>query len=71
MNPRVRKLIGMIGILAFLFAYVVAALAIADRLPENAFVQLAYFVIVGTVWFVPMIPLVVWMNWGRWPIKRS
>jgi len=49
----------------------VAALAIADRLPENAFVQLAYFVIVGTVWFVPMIPLVVWMNWGRWPVKRS
>lgn len=65
MGPRTRKFIGLFAILGFLFGYVVAAINVADRIPQIAWVQLVYFVLVGTFWFVPIIPLVRWMNWGR------
>ncbi|WP_374570233.1 DUF2842 domain-containing protein [Phenylobacterium sp.] len=65
MSARVRKLIGMVAILAFLFFYVAAAITLADKVPEQPVLKLVYFVLVGTCWFVPMIPLVKWMNRGR------
>lgn len=65
MGARTRKFIGLFALLGFMFVYVVAAITIADALPENTLVQLAYFVVVGTGWFVPIIPLVRWMNWGK------
>lgn len=65
MGARTRKFIGLIAILAFLGAYVVAAATIADLLPDNRLVELAYFVIAGTFWFIPILPLIYWMNRGR------
>ena len=62
MNPRIKKLVGTLGIVVFLFLYVAAALAIADRLPDHPAVHLIYFVIVGVAWGLPLIPLMVWMN---------
>jgi hypothetical protein len=62
MNPRLKKLIGTLAMLVFLFAYVVAALAVADHLPGHWAVQLAYYVVVGTAWGLPLIPLMKWMN---------
>ena len=62
MNPRLKKLIGSLAILLFLFGYVVAALAIGDHLPEHWAAQLAYYVVVGTAWGLPLIPLMKWMN---------
>jgi hypothetical protein len=65
MTARVRKLIGGLGIIAFLIFYVGAAVRIASVLPANAAVKLAYFAIVGIGWGVPIIPLITWMNRGR------
>lgn len=65
MGARTRKFIGLIAILAFLAAYVVAATLIADLLPEGRLVELAYYVIAGTFWFLPIVPLLYWMNRGR------
>ena len=62
MNPRLRKLIGSLAILVYLFAYVVVAITIADRLPSNFILTLVYYAIVGTVWGLPLIPLMAWMN---------
>lgn len=62
MGPRTRKLIGMFGILGFLAAYVVAVLSIADLVPEHWAVQLVFFVVVGTFWFIPILPLIKWMS---------
>ena len=62
MATSVKKLIGSLAILLFLFGYVVAALAIADHLPAHWAAQLAYFVVVGTAWGLPLIPLMKWMN---------
>ena len=47
MNPRLRKAVGGIGMLAFLGLYVVAAVTIAGHLPNNRAVQLVYFVVAG------------------------
>ncbi|MFN3524097.1 MAG: DUF2842 domain-containing protein [Phenylobacterium sp.] len=65
MSARIRKLFGMIAILAFLFAYVIAAISVADLVPQNRALQLVYFVVVGTCWFIPLVPLLKWMNRGR------
>jgi len=65
MTARVRKLIGGAGIILFLVLYIGAAVQIANLLPANAAVKLAYFAIVGIGWGVPIIPLITWMNRGR------
>lgn len=57
-----KKLIGSGAILLFLFFYIVAAITIADRLPDNFVVRLVYFAVVGTAWGLPLYPLFVWMN---------
>jgi Protein of unknown function (DUF2842) len=62
MNPRLRKLIGLFGIVAFLGAYVVGAVAIGDRLPKHWAVQVAYFGLAGVLWGFPLFPLIRWMN---------
>ena len=61
MNLRPRNLLGGIAILAFLLIYVSVALVVADHLPDNGAVRLAFYAIVGVAWGVPIIPLVGWM----------
>ena len=67
MSPRVRKLVGSVGVLAFLGVYVWAAATLAERLPDNTVVQLIYFAVVGTAWGFPLIPL---LSWAGRPPKR-
>lgn len=65
MNARLRKLVGSLGVLAFLFFYVGAAAAIGSHLPDQWAIKLLFFAVVGTAWGVPIIPLITWMNRGR------
>ena len=65
MSPRLRKFIGMILILAFMLAYVGAAAAIGERIPQHWAVLLAYYALAGTLWGVPLFPLIRWMNRER------
>lgn len=65
MSARWRKLIGMVAILAFLAAYVAAAVWIGERLPEGRWIDLAYYAFAGLAWGVPLLPLISWMNRGR------
>ncbi|MCF8503348.1 MAG: DUF2842 domain-containing protein [Caulobacter sp.] len=62
MPSRIRKLVGMVAMLAFLFGWVVAAIAIADHLPKHPAIDLIYFLVVGTAWGLPLFPLMKWMN---------
>lgn len=62
MNPRLRKLVGMLGMLVFLLFYVVLAITIAGHLPKHPAVSLLYFAVVGIAWGVPLFPLMSWMN---------
>jgi len=65
MPARWRKLFGTGAILAFMAAYIWAAAIVGDYLPRHWAIQLAYFVVAGTAWAAPLIPLVIWMNRGR------
>jgi Protein of unknown function (DUF2842) len=65
MNPRLRKLIGLVGILAFLTAYVVLVITLGEHIPDNWAAKLAYFGLAGVVWGLPLFPLIRWMNEGR------
>ena len=65
MGPRLRKLIGSAAVLVFLAAYVVVAVTVAGYLPDNRLLQLIYFVVVGTAWGLPLLPLLAWMQRGR------
>lgn len=65
MPVRAKKLIGLVLILAFLVAYVGLAAAIGERLPQHWAVLLVYYGVVGTLWGVPLFPLIRWMNRER------
>jgi hypothetical protein len=65
MPARIRKLIGGLGMVAFLIAYAVIMTVIADHLPNQWAVKLVFFVIAGTAWGAPLIPLITWMNRGK------
>jgi hypothetical protein len=65
MPARVRKLIGLIGILAFVAVYAVVASKIADHLPNSVPIQALFYLVVGLAWGVPILPLIRWMNSGR------
>jgi hypothetical protein len=67
---RVRKLIGGLGIMAFLVAYVAIAAKLYDYLPDNRAVHLAYFAVVGLVWGLPLMPLMSWMGKADKPVIR-
>lgn len=62
---RLRRFVAMIGVLAFLAAYVWAVVAIGERLPDNALVQLLFYGVAGLAWGVPILPLLRWAEGGR------
>jgi hypothetical protein len=39
-----------------------AAAILGDHIPAHWAAQLAYFAVVGTLWGVPLFPLIKWMN---------
>ena len=62
MNPRIRKLVGMLAMLVFLVVYAAVAIIVADLLPTHPAVDLVYFLVVGVAWGLPLFPLMKWMN---------
>jgi hypothetical protein len=67
---RLRKLIGGIGILVFLGAWIWAFTSLYDFLPDNRAVQLIYFVVAGLGWGLPLMPLMSWMGKADKPVGR-
>ena len=64
MPPRLRKFIGAIALFAFVIAWALVAMALAQipAIRENAVASLIYYVVAGIGWVAPAIPLVSWMN---------
>jgi len=65
MSARVRKAIGSAIIVAFMLAYIAVAASIGGRMPDQWLARLAFYLVAGTGWSLPLIPLVIWMNRGR------
>ena len=62
MTPRVRKLIGLCGILAFVVLYMGAVVALAKYVPGHGPLQSAFYALAGICWGIPILPLISWMN---------
>ncbi len=48
--------------LAFIAAYVWAAVMVSDYVPNQWAIRLAYYAVVGIGWGFPLFPLFRWMN---------
>lgn len=64
MPPRSRKLVALALLLPGLLAYVLAAIVVADALPQHWLVRLLYFIIAGIAWAAPARALIAWAE-GR------
>ena len=63
MSPPLKKAIGSFGLLAYLCAYIVGAIELANHIPQGAMlVQLAFFAVAGIAWVLPLRPVIRWMN---------
>jgi hypothetical protein len=65
MPPRARRAVASLGVVVFLALYVWLAIFIADRLPDGAWIDALYFILVGTLWGVPLLPLRKWAEGGK------
>lgn len=64
MGLRTRRFVAMIGTLAFLTGYVWAVIAIGERLPDHALIDLIFYGVAGIAWGLPIIPLLRWAEGG-------
>lgn len=62
MNPRIKKLIGTLILLAGLAVYIGAVARIAEAIPKHWLAELLYFMVAGVAWAAPAMPLIGWMN---------
>ena len=71
MSPRIKKLIGTVFTLVWLFVYALLAMGIGVRvLPHaNWIVELLYYALAGTLWIIPVGLLLPWMY--REPISTK
>jgi len=67
MPLRLKKLVGTLLILIWIFFYVLFAMKLAlTLLPDSHWVvQLAYYAFAGIAWIVPAGFLIAWMGEGR------
>jgi hypothetical protein len=55
-----RRAIACLGIIVFLVVYVVIVSDIGSRLPQVLWAQLLFYGLAGTLWGVPILPLISW-----------
>jgi predicted membrane channel-forming protein YqfA (hemolysin III family) len=68
MNPSFRKLVGGFVMLAFVVVYALVAMSLADSRPVNeapGLVQVCVYIVLGLAWVLPMMPLILWMERGK------
>jgi len=63
MSVRLKKLVGMTGLLFGLILYILLISVIATALlPQHWAAQIAFYLVAGTVWAFPVRYLMIWMN---------
>lgn len=64
MNPRLKKLIGTILMILFVIFYALVVMGLAPRILAGASktVELAFYLIAGLAWTLPLMPLIKWME---------
>lgn len=62
MSVGTKKLVGSLGLLFGLIAYIVLALQIGVRLPPVMLFELPFYIIAGLAWIYPARSLIYWMH---------
>lgn len=65
MRQRLRKLIGTVGMVAFVLVYALAAMALAQSRPvqqATGLWQTLIYAALGLGWALPIAPLIKWME---------
>lgn len=64
MSPRLKKLVGALVLLIFVSVYALGVMALAQPIlaGANAWTSLAFYVIAGLAWVLPVLPLIAWME---------
>jgi hypothetical protein len=60
-NLALRRIVASVGIVVFLCLYVIGVSDIGRHLPpHNMLLMLVYYGLAGTLWGVPVLPLISW-----------
>ena len=70
MGARARRAIASVGILVFLIFYIWAVIAIGAHVPEHPVATLLFYGLAGTLWGVPLLPLMSWAE-GKPFLKKK
>lgn len=71
MKPTLRKPMGVLGLIVGLIIYAALVASLAGpigRLPVLA--QAVIYLVLGVVWILPLRPLLIWMETGRWTAPK-
>jgi hypothetical protein len=71
MKPTLRKPVGVLGLVAGIAVYALLVAGLAEpivRLP--VLVQAVIYLILGVIWILPLRPLLIWMETGRWTAPK-
>jgi len=67
MKPTLRKPLGVLGIIAGLAVYASIIASLAPLIGAlHILVQAPIYLVLGIVWILPLKPLLIWMETGRW-----
>ena len=61
---RVRKLLGLVGLLLLLFVYalIVMTIAVSGRVPQDGAAEFFFYLITGLAWTPPAAAIIWWMQ---------
>ena len=65
MKPSWRKPVGILAMLAGLAVYAIVVVTLIDRMRLPMGLQLLSYAVAGTMWILPLGPLLRWMETGR------
>ncbi|WP_439533965.1 DUF2842 domain-containing protein [Polymorphobacter sp.] len=66
-EPSWRKPVGVLALIAYIVIYAVLVASAADWLSTlPTALMVGAYLILGLAWVLPLKPLFVWMNTGRW-----
>lgn len=67
MTPSLRRPLGILALLVGLLAYALLAVWLLEPVARlNPLLQAPIWLVVGIAWVVPVRPLLVWIETGRW-----
>ena len=71
MKPTLRKPAGVLGMIAGLVAYAALVASLAGPIGAlPTLLQAAIYLILGMIWVLPLRPLLIWMETGRWKAPK-